>query len=154
MNLSSLIKTTEKSKKRVGRGNGSGRGGHTSTRGAKGQKARGSVSLIFEGTKLKKSWVKRLPLMRGKGKFKSTQTRAYILNLEQLSVFKDKEIVNVESLVSKGILPADFDKNNPVKILRKGTIKSALTVNLQCSKSVQEKIIKVGGAITKESNRD
>ena len=46
-----LIKTTQKRHKRIGRGHGSGRGGHTSTRGNKGQKAREDIGLLFEGTK-------------------------------------------------------------------------------------------------------
>src|SRR3972149_1988059 len=64
-----LKKTVKKSKKRLGRGYGSGKGGHTSSRGQKGQKSRGKVGVIFEGYKVKKSLIKRLPLLRGKGKF-------------------------------------------------------------------------------------
>ncbi len=64
-----LPKVVAKSKKRVGRGIGSGRGGHTSGRGQKGQKSRGNIGILFEGLKTKKSLLKRLPLMRGKGKF-------------------------------------------------------------------------------------
>lgn len=154
MNLSDLTKTTTKSKKRIGRGHGSGRGGHTSTRGAKGQKARGSISLIFEGTKLKKSWVKRLPLMRGKGKFKSHQLQSYTLNLNHLAVFKEGDKVNLASLIKKGILPSCFDKNFPVKILGDGTIKTGLMVSIPCSKNAQEKIVKAGGTVAKESKSD
>jgi large subunit ribosomal protein L15 len=65
-----LPKIKTKSKKRVGRGYGSGKGGHTVGRGQKGQKARGSMGILFEGFKVKKSLIKRLPLKRGKGKFK------------------------------------------------------------------------------------
>ncbi|KKU09324.1 MAG: 50S ribosomal protein L15 [Candidatus Woesebacteria bacterium GW2011_GWB1_45_5] len=64
-----LPKVVMKSKKRVGRGIGSGRGGHTSGRGQKGQRSRGKIGILFEGVKTKKSLLKRLPLMRGKGKF-------------------------------------------------------------------------------------
>ena len=70
MDLSSLPKITKRAAKRVGRGYGSGKGGHTSGRGSKGQKARGKLPLTFEGTKVKKSLIKRLPLQRGKGKLK------------------------------------------------------------------------------------
>lgn len=66
-----------KSKKRVGRGYGSGKGGHTSGRGQKGQKARGKISPLFEGTKVKKSLIQRLPLQRGKGKFKPKRKKKY-----------------------------------------------------------------------------
>lgn len=56
-------------KKRLGRGYGSGKGGHTSSRGQKGQKARTDVHVLFEGLKVKKSTIKKFPLLRGKGKF-------------------------------------------------------------------------------------
>jgi len=53
--LNNLIKTTTKAQKRVGRGIGSGVGGHTTGRGAKGRKVRGKVKLTFDGTKIKKA---------------------------------------------------------------------------------------------------
>lgn len=56
-------------KKRLGRGYGSGKGGHTSSRGQKGQKSRTDVHILFEGLKVKKSTIKKFPLLRGKGKF-------------------------------------------------------------------------------------
>lgn len=150
MNLSTLTKLTTKSKKRIGRGHGSGRGGHTSTRGSKGQKARRSISLIFEGSKLKKSWIKRLPLLRGKAKFKSYHPDSYLVNLDQLSVFKNGDEVTLASLKQKSILPKDSG-NVPVKILSRGELAVGLTVLLPCSKAAAEKIKKAGGKITKEN---
>lgn len=58
-------------KKRLGRGYGSGKGGHTSSRGQKGQKSRTKIHILFEGLKVKKSTLKKFPLLRGKGKFKA-----------------------------------------------------------------------------------
>lgn len=55
--------------KRLGRGYGSGKGGHTSGRGQKGQKSRTKMHILFEGLKVKKSTLKKFPLLRGKGKF-------------------------------------------------------------------------------------
>lgn len=57
------------STKRLGRGYGSGKGGHTSGRGQKGQKSRTKIHILFEGLKVKKSTLKKFPLLRGKGKF-------------------------------------------------------------------------------------
>lgn len=151
MNLSTLTKLTAKSKKRIGRGYGSGRGGHTSTRGSKGQKARRSISLIFEGSKLKKSWVKRLPLVRGKGKFKPYFPDSHLVNLDQLSVFKDKDEITLASLKQKSILPKDLKSSAKVKILSRGELTVGLTVLLPCSKAAAEKIKKAGGKITKEN---
>jgi len=71
MELSALPKIVTKSKKRVGRGYGSGKGGHTTGRGAKGQNIRGKVPLYFEGTPMRKSLIRRLPMLRGKLKFKA-----------------------------------------------------------------------------------
>lgn len=63
MELHSLSKIVKKAKKRVGRGYGSGKGGHTTGRGTKGQKARGKVKATFEGGQL--SLAKRLPRKKG-----------------------------------------------------------------------------------------
>lgn len=65
-----LPKVVMRGDKRVGRGLGSGRGGHTVGRGQKGQKSREKVSISFFGTKVKKSLLKKLPMQRGKGKLK------------------------------------------------------------------------------------
>lgn len=150
MDLSTLEKIIVKPKKRVGRGHGSGRGGHTSGRGHKGQKARGKIGLIFEGTKLKKSWVRRLPKVRGKGKFKSVGKRE-VVNVGQLAVFKSGEKVNFETLKGKGVIK---ELKNPalVKILSGGEIKSALKVFLPCSKKAAEKIKAAGGEVFEEKN--
>lgn len=69
-----LPKVIAKGKKRVGRGRGTGKGGHTVGRGQKGQKSRGKIGILFEGVKMKKSFLKRLPLARGKGKFHAKKT--------------------------------------------------------------------------------
>jgi len=50
MELNKLPKITATAKKRVGRGYGSGKGGHTSGRGQKEQKSRGKIPLTLEGT--------------------------------------------------------------------------------------------------------
>lgn len=68
--LHNLPKIKTKEAKRVGRGIGSGKGGHTVGRGQKGQRTRGKINLLFEGTKVKKSLIQRLPMLRGKGRFK------------------------------------------------------------------------------------
>lgn len=63
MELSELSKIKRKIKKRIGRGYGSGKGGHTTGRGAKGQKVRGKVRPTFEGGQL--PIVRRLPRKKG-----------------------------------------------------------------------------------------
>lgn len=150
MNLSTLSKLTSKSKKRIGRGHGSGRGGHTSTRGSKGQNARTSVSLIFEGTKLKKSFVKRLPLIRGKMKLQSHHLKTLILNLSDLQKFKENDKIDRDFLVKKGFFTKKMKTTIPIKILSDGEIKIPLTIALPCSKKAVEKIEHAGGKVIKE----
>lgn len=146
MNLSQLPKLNQKEKKRIGRGHGSGRGGHTSTRGTKGQKSRNTIGLFFEGTKVKKSLIKRLPLIRGKGKFKARPENLLVLKLSDLNVFKEGEVVNLASLKEKGFLPQEA-RGWQVKILGTGELKHSLTVALPVSKGAKAAIEKAGGKV-------
>lgn len=143
MKLNQLTKISGKPKKRLGRGHGSGRGGHTSSRGAKGDNARGSHKLLFEGVKTKKSLIKRLPFTRGKDKHRPASS-AYALNLNQLAGYKKGELVDHKSLFEKGLI-----SNQAVycKLLANGAIKVALKVAIPCSKSAIEKITQAGGEI-------
>lgn len=150
MELKNLTKTTQKGKKRVGRGYGSGKGGHTVGRGSKGDKARGKMGLLFEGTKVKKSLLKRLPLRRGKGKLKSIKQNPLIINLKHLNLLSKGTLVNVESLVKAGLVEGKQARLWGVKILGDGELKVALKVVLPCSKSAQEKIKKAGGEISQK----
>lgn len=150
MELSKLPKITHSGKKRVGRGLGSGKGGHTSGRGNKGQRARGKIALFFEGTKFKKSLIKRLPLVRGKGKFKSTQPKNIVVNVKYLNLFKENEEVTFASLQAKGIITKDLSPTTPVKILGEGELKIPLKVFLPVSGGARKKIEAAGGVIIGE----
>jgi len=147
MDLSNLAKTTEKSKKRIGRGAGSGKGGHTVGRGKYGQKSREKIFPLFQGTKLKKSLLKRLPLKRGKGKFKSLKSSPIIINVKFLSLFKPQEEVTLESLTKKGIIRHEAGSKTEVKILGEGDLKLPLIVRLPTSKGARTKIEKAGGRV-------
>lgn len=148
MELSALPKTGTKSQKRVGRGHGSGRGGHTSGRGNKGQLSRSHIDLFFEGTKVKKSLLKRLPLMRGKGKLLAQKPSVLVVNLKYLNLFQKDEEVTLSTLKIKGILAKDLPDNCRVKILGDGEIGVPLQVCLPVSKAAREKIEKAGGVIS------
>jgi large subunit ribosomal protein L15 len=135
-----LPKLITKKGKRIGRGYGSGKGGHTVGRGQKGQKARRSIGILFEG-------IKRLPLSRGKGKFSAGQ-KPFIVNLEVLNILPAGTTVTVEELVSKGIV----DKNsvaNGIKILGNGTITKKLTISLPISGSAAKKVEEAGGEVVR-----
>ncbi len=146
MKLEELPKITKRSGKRVGRGYGSGKGGHTSGRGSKGQKARGKVNLIFEGTKIKKSLLKRLPLWRGKGRFKA-HNKPVVVNVKYLNLLPAKEEVTIETLIKYGIIPDSKVAIYGIKILGEGDLSVPLIVKLPVSKGAKEKIEKAGGKV-------
>lgn len=147
MKLESLPRKTRKAKKRVGRGIGSGKGGHTVGRGQKGQKARKKMPLLFEGTKVKKSLVKRLPLLRGKGKFKTSGKKPIVVNLKFLNLLPEGAEVTVENLIKHGLVQEEQAKAFGVKILGEGDLARPLTVKLPTSSGARKKIEKVGGKV-------
>lgn len=145
--LTKLTKLTQKPARRCGRGIGSGLGGHTSGRGAKGDKARGSTALTFAGTKHKKSWIKRLPFMRGKHRLQS-QKNVVNFNLSQVEKwFKANDTVDFNSIAKKSKTSLK-NLNASFKILADGNITKALNFKgLSVSKEAKTKIIAAGGNI-------
>lgn len=139
------VKTT-RPKKRLGRGTGSGKGNHTVGRGVKGQKARRKIHILFEGVKVKKSLLHRLPVVRGKAKFKS-RARSISFNLKDLDVFPDNAQISLTSLVEKGLLDTKTVKTHAVKLLGSGNAKKGWKVSLSTSSSAAAKIIKQGGEV-------
>lgn len=144
MDLSKLEKLPIKKKRRLGQGHGSGRG-KTGGRGMKGTKARNSVPLDFEGGAL--PLMKRLPFLRGKGKFKVFKPKPVIIPVDALNVFGKNETVDRESLIKHNVISADTPKYKGVKILDGNDVTVALTVKVPASKSAAEKITKAGGSV-------
>jgi len=144
-----LIKATTKKKKRVGRGYGSGKGGHTAGRGQKGQKTRSKMGILFEGIKVKKSLIKRIPLQRGKGKFKA-RNKPLVVKLGYLNLLPNGTKVDINNLVKHGIVRKDDAEKYGVKILGDGKLEKKLTIALPISKSAAKMVEKAGGKITKE----
>jgi len=144
-NLKPQTGSVTSKKKRLGRGQGSGKGG-TATRGHKGAKSRSGYSkkLGFEGG--------QMPLQRRIPKFgfKNINRVEYKpVNLSKLQELIDskkvkKGLINAESLISNGLVK----KNDLVKILGNGDLKDAVKVEAhKFSKSAQEKIEKSGGEV-------
>lgn len=132
---------SRKSKKRVGRGPGSGMGG-TATRGHKGHNARsgGGVRPGFEGGQMPIH--RRLPKRGFTNIFKK---QVSVVNVCDLDRFESGETVDIDSLKQKGMVKNRFDA---VKILGDGDIAKALTVKeCRVSKSAKEKIESAGGSI-------
>ncbi len=147
--MTDLPKIVTKSKKRLGRGYGSGVGGHTVGRGQKGQKARRNLGVLFEGVKMKKSLIKRLPLRRGKGKFKS-KDKPIIVKLSLLNLLPSGSKVNIETLVSQKIVDRKDAMKYGVKILGDGELEKKLLVELPISKSAARKVEEAKGEILRK----
>ena len=145
--LTQLTKTTSKPARRCGRGIGSGLGGHTSGRGAKGDLARGKTKLTFDGTKIKKSWIKRLPFLRGKNRLQNRKS-IVTFNLAQLEKwFKANDLVDTNTISKKSKISIKR-LNAIVKILSSGELTKALNFKgVSVSESAKKKIIAAGGKI-------
>lgn len=141
-----LSKSKTRGKKRVGRGMGSGKGSHTVGRGQKGQKTRRKIHPLFEGTKTKKSLIQRLPLLRGKGKLKSLQTRPIIIDVARLEVLPVGTKVNIEVLIKHGLVGKEAVRAG-VKILGNTKINKKLVVSLPISSQARRTIESAGGTI-------
>ena len=156
-----MQKVVKKKKKRLGRGYGSGKGGHTVGRGQKGQKSRSKLGILFEGIKVRKSLLKRTPQLRGKTKFKP-KTRPIELSLSDLNVFPAGSRVDLKKLVKKGydidIITMRYklvkkgtikerETSRGVKILASGKLEKKLNVLLPVTKSAKKAIEKLGGKV-------
>ncbi|KKU80813.1 50S ribosomal protein L15 [Candidatus Gottesmanbacteria bacterium RIFCSPHIGHO2_01_FULL_46_14] len=136
-----LEKIIKKSKKRLGRGHGSGKV-KTSGRGQKGQKARGTIPVGFEGGQL--SLMKRLPLLRGKAKNKSHQVRVAPLSIAKLGDVPEGSQITL-ALLKKHTLIGDNVMR--VKLLGSEKISHAYTVKVAYSQSAKAAIEKAGGTV-------
>lgn len=133
-----------KSGKRLGRGYGSGVGGHTSTRGSKGQKSRsGHKSLIFfEGGNV--PFFRRMPKFAGFNRTKKIIATAINLDILQKN-FKDGDTVSLETLKKNALIA---QRTTSVKILGNGSIDKKIIISgIPASQSAKEKIQKAGGSI-------
>ncbi len=147
MNLSNLKPAVGsiKNRKRIGRGTGSGRGG-TSTRGHKGAGSRSGTSskVGFEGG--------QMPLQRRVPKvgFKNPNRKEYVgINLDILQELVEKynlSAIDFEALKMHGLV----SRNDLVKILGRGELKTKLEVKAHAfTETAQKAIESAGGSIVK-----
>ena len=132
---------SRKKKLRKGRGIAAGQGASCGF-GMRGQKSRSGRPTRpgFEGG--------QMPLYRRVPKLKHfeiiNQKNFSVVNLSRLSVFKDSEVVNIDSLVKKKLL---FKPKFPLKILGNGEVKVKLNVQAHAfTKVAKEKIEAAGGS--------
>ncbi|NLA61948.1 MAG: 50S ribosomal protein L15 [Bacteroidales bacterium] len=146
MNLSNLRPAvgSTKTRKRIGRGQGSGYGG-TSTRGHKGAQSRSGYSrkIGFEGG--------QMPIQRRLPKFGFTplKRKEYkVINLDKLQELADNNITVVDSevLIKAGLM----SPKHIVKILGNGTLTAKIEVKAHAfSKTAEEAIKTAGGTVIK-----
>ncbi len=142
MNLNDVHRGIQrnKSRKRIGRGPGSGHG-KTATRGSKGQGSRSGYSLspIFEGGQM--PLVRRIPKRGFNNRWAPTVAIVNIASLEKH--FQPGEDVSPEALRGKGLLKGSFDL---LKVLGDGDLTKGLKVSAhKFSRQAAEKIEKAGG---------
>jgi len=126
-------------RRRVGRGI-AGKGGKTAGRGTKGQGARDTIPLGFEGGQL--PLMQRIPKLRGfKNPFRIDYTPVNVGALQQV----DGDSVDLAGLVALGLA----GKGDLVKILGDGELSRAIRVEAHAfSKSAEAAITAAGGSIT------
>lgn len=141
--LSNLPKITEKKKKRLGRGLGSGKGSKSGRGTTRHQKARESIPLYFEGGQGR--MVKKYPLLRGKGRNKSHNKKSVIISLDLINKnFKEGEIVDRSTLLKKKMI--ESEKQN-IKLLANGKLEKKLDFKIPVSANTKKIIEKLGGRI-------
>jgi large subunit ribosomal protein L15 len=131
---------SRKRRKRVGRGI-SGKGGKTAGRGTKGQKARDTIPVTFEGGQLPMSM--RVPKLRGFNNPFRVEYQA--INLDTIEASGLDE-VTPDTLRSKGLV----SKGALVKVLGRGELTRTVTVKVHaCSASAEAAITGAGGTVEK-----
>ena len=125
-------------RRRVGRGI-AGKGGKTAGRGTKGQGARDTVPLGFEGGQL--PLMQRIPKLRGfKNPFRVSYTPVNLAALERL----EDDTVDVDGFVRHGLAR----KGDLVKVLGSGTLTRAVTVHAHAFSRTAEAAIREAGGST------
>ncbi len=141
----SSVRGSTKERKRVGRGNGSGKGTF-SGRGCKGQGSRtgtGKFNPAFEGGQT--PLFRRLPKARGFTKW--NQVEFNVVNLSDLAELAALKITKIDAVIlaEHGYIRKN---GNPLKVLAKGTLETAVTITAnKASKVALAAIEKAGGTV-------
>ncbi len=136
---------SSKTNKRLGRGQGSGRGG-TSTRGHKGAQSRSGYSrkFGFEGGQMPLQ--RRVPKFGFKNRFRVEYKGVNLDTIQSLSEKIKKDKIDIQVLIDNGVVR----KSDLVKILGRGELTKKLNLTAHAfSASAAEAIEKTGGSISK-----
>ncbi|MGI6394019.1 MAG: 50S ribosomal protein L15 [bacterium] len=143
------LKKPEKlrSKKRIGRGNGSGTGG-TAGKGHKGQKARsgGGVRRGFEGGTM--PYNRRIPK---RGFFNKWGKNVCEINIRYLDRFDEGTVVDLDTLIDAGLYDGNSDV---VKVIGKFDLTKAITVKAHKFTAGAKESIEKSGGKAEEINLD
>lgn len=150
MDLSNLkpAKGSTRKKKRIARGVGSGYGGHSSTKGNKGQKSRAGARIPawFEGGQMPLQ--RRVPKFGFKNPFRTEYRPVNLSRLSQLvedGTLDASSEVTPEVFVEAGLA----QKSERIKVLGSGDLSTGLKITAHAfSKSAKEKIEAAGGTAT------
>jgi large subunit ribosomal protein L15 len=147
MDLSNLkpAKGSTKTSKRIGRGQGSGKGG-TSTKGNKGAQARSGYSRkpAFEGGQM--PLIRRIPKFGFKNFNRVEYSGINVDTLQKLAEEKNLTAIDINTLIANGLA----SKNELIKILGRGELKMKLDVTAHAFSATAIKIIEAqGGTATK-----
>jgi large subunit ribosomal protein L15 len=124
-----------RSRRRVARGIG-GKGGKTAGRGMKGQGARDTIPLGFEGGQLQ--LMQRIPKLKGfKNPFRVSYTPVNLSALERLTT----DAVGIDGFVANGLA----HRGDLVKVLGGGTLTRAVNVEAHAFSRVAEAAIRAAG---------
>ena len=138
--------TSNKKRKRLGRGSGSGLG-KTSGRGVKGQKSRSGVSINgFEGGQM--PLFRRLPKRGFKNPFKK---KIQQINFKHIDILINKHKLNAKALKEEEFFTKKLFKKSKgkLKLLNVGEISIPINIEIsQASQKAIEKIEKLGGKVT------
>jgi large subunit ribosomal protein L15 len=135
--INDLLKKQTRKGKRVGRGIGSGKGGHTTGKGSKGHKSRSGYANPrpgFEGGQM--PLARRIPKLKGftRGTLKANEAKAEI-NIIKLVLFKEGETVNLKTLADKNFISANI---KTVKLIGNRTKAVKLIIEgLPCTKGAK-----------------
>lgn len=143
MSLLELSSKSKKSRKRIGRGNGSGHGTFCG-KGVKGQSSRsgGKVRPGFEGGQTPLS--RKMPKLKG---FKNPNKETYlVVNVGRLNVFENNSKVDLDALYNKKLIAK---KDHPVKLLSVGDLEKTLEIIVhKASANAIKKVKDKKGSVT------
>lgn len=138
-------KVIQTPKKRLGRGFGSGVGGHTVGRGQKGQKTRGIIPLWFEGGQL--PLVRRTPFIKGKHRFQVIKLQPITVNFDRFRTSLRPIPPSTLYSLATALKVSEKEAKRGFKIIATGKLTKPFQVAVSASAGAIKAIEAAGGKI-------